>query len=162
MGCDKAYIRVGQSTMLDRIRRAAHQAGLAVRVLVHDMVPGCGPLGGILTGLSQTQAERVLFLACDMPLVTSPLLAWLARQPSERGIFVVNQDRPGFPLVLPRAAVGTVQTQLEKGRFALHLLARKMRAKTVTVPPQWQCQLANINTRGDLRRLLLVKEKFVK
>ncbi|MBI3255114.1 MAG: NTP transferase domain-containing protein, partial [Nitrosarchaeum sp.] len=35
-------------------------------------VPRCGPLGGILTGLRSAKTEAVLFLACDMPLITTP------------------------------------------------------------------------------------------
>jgi molybdenum cofactor guanylyltransferase len=52
---------------------------LAVRI-VDDAYPGAGPLGGIYTGLSAATAERCLAVACDMPLLSAPLLRELQRR----------------------------------------------------------------------------------
>src|SRR5687768_5753928 len=73
-GRDKSRVRFGRRTMLSVIRATAQELDLPVRVIRHDRVPRCGPLGGILTGLESTRADAVLFLACDMPLVTAELL----------------------------------------------------------------------------------------
>jgi molybdopterin-guanine dinucleotide biosynthesis protein A len=80
MGRDKARLRLGQRTMLGRIRVAARATGLPVRVIRRDAVPRCGPLGGIYTALQSTRAEAVLFLACDMPFVTPELIQWVSEQ----------------------------------------------------------------------------------
>ncbi len=43
--------------------------------LVPDLIPGRGALGGIYTALQAAQGELVAIVACDMPFVSSRLLA---------------------------------------------------------------------------------------
>jgi molybdenum cofactor guanylyltransferase len=54
--------------------RAAEFAPFDVPV-VADRTAGLGPLGGIETGLAATDREHNLFLACDLPYLSWPLLA---------------------------------------------------------------------------------------
>lgn len=42
--------------------------------IVDDAYPGTGPLGGIYTGLEAASADRCIAVACDMPLLSGPLL----------------------------------------------------------------------------------------
>src|SRR5262245_53027899 len=51
MGRDKSRLRVGRRTMLTHAKQAAQALGLPVRVIRRDIVPRCGPLGGVLTAL---------------------------------------------------------------------------------------------------------------
>ena len=74
MGTDKARLRLGRKTLLGHVRAAARAAGLPLRVIRRDIVPRCGPLGGVYTALRSTRAEAVMFLSCDMPFVTGELL----------------------------------------------------------------------------------------
>ena len=71
MGRDKSRLKLGRRTMLGHIRAEAKTLGLPVRVIRRDLVPRCGPLGGIFTALKTTSADGVLFLACDMPFIRS-------------------------------------------------------------------------------------------
>ena len=41
--------------------------GVPVRA-VADRLPGCGPLGGLYTALTEAQGDVTIVLACDMPL----------------------------------------------------------------------------------------------
>lgn len=87
MGRSKALLEWGDERMVDAGRRVlaetctevlvavgeAGDLGLSHDHLIADALPGAGPLGAIVAGL--TEAERrgmrgVLVLACDMPLVT--------------------------------------------------------------------------------------------
>ena len=74
MGRDKAKVRINGKTLLGLIKAAANDTDASVRVIRKDIVPRCGPIGGILTGLVKSQAEAVVFLTCDMPLVSGELL----------------------------------------------------------------------------------------
>ena len=73
LGRDKARVRLGRRTLLAHVRRAAKELGLPVRVIRRDLVPRCGPLGGVFTALKTSRADAELFLACDMPFVSASL-----------------------------------------------------------------------------------------
>jgi len=45
-----------------------------------DIVPGCGPLGGIHTALSHTKTEFNLIIGVDTPFLSAKLLAYLAER----------------------------------------------------------------------------------
>src|SRR2546430_16860710 len=74
MGRNKASIRIGGLTLLRRVRKTAAELELPIRIIRRDLVPRCGPLGGIYTGLITSRAAAELFLACDMPFVEAEFL----------------------------------------------------------------------------------------
>src|SRR5258707_12187115 len=106
MGRDKARVRLGKRTMLGQVQTAAAATGLPVRVIRRDCVPRCGPIGGIYTALSSTTSTAILFLACDMPFVSSELMRRLIKefQNSGKPLFVRSGPghRLGFPFLLTR------------------------------------------------------------
>lgn len=148
MGEAKARLRLGKLTLLGHVRKNAEGLGLPMRVMRKDLVPRCGPLGGIYSALKTTKAFAVLFLPCDMPFVSSALLhRCLTAFDGERPVFAVAGRQPGFPLVLPVALLPVVQRQMNAGKLALHDLARVTRARRVRAPMK---ELFNINTPDDL------------
>jgi len=150
MGADKSRVYLQGRSMLSRIRSTASQLHLPIRVVRKDAVPRCGPLGGIMTALLTTRAQAVLFLACDMPLVSTPLLTRLLKA-SRRGaspVFTVQQKRIGFPLVLPRAGLTCVDAQIARRKFSVQGLAEALKAKTVRVASNRK-ELLNVNTPGE-------------
>lgn len=154
MGRDKTRVRVGKRTMLGQVRRAAVDTGLPVRIIRRDCVPRCGPIGGVYTALASTTSTAVLFLACDMPFVTSELMHLLVKEFQTLGkpVFVRSEfdRRPGFPFVLPRDALEAISGQIERGEFSLGALARLLHAKTGRLPLSLARQLANVNEPKDL------------
>ena len=159
MGRDKSGVRLGRRTLLQHVRGMAGKLGYPVRVVRRDAVPRSGPIGGIYTGLKRSRAETVLFLACDMPLVSPgflrKLVGGLAAGKSGRpiGVFAREGARTGFPFILRReAALPIVSEQIARGEFSLQKLAGKIRAKSIGAPKGMEGQLANINTPGDLER----------
>src|SRR6187399_1903646 len=101
MGRNKSRLRLGRRTLLGHIRAEAKKRGFAVRVICRDVVPRCGPLGGIYTALKSTRADAVMFLACDMPFVTAELLLAVHRRSGDgsKDLFV-RSETVGFPFVL--------------------------------------------------------------
>jgi len=47
---------------------------------VIDILPGCGPMGGILSGLRHSKKRLNCFIPCDMPMLTKDLLRSLEDQ----------------------------------------------------------------------------------
>ena len=96
-GRDKSALLVDGRTILDRqiaalstlttdllivggvdvARGAPHSPPMAAPRVVHDIVPDCGPLGGLHAALTAARGDVVAIVACDMPHVSGPLLAYL-------------------------------------------------------------------------------------
>ena len=166
MGRDKARMKIDGLTMLARIRAVAMEANIRltgyantkkgelqprIRVLRKDAVPRCGPLGGIVTALRSTRARSVLFLACDMPLITPLLLRRLFRASADGkcATFTTQEYRVGFPLLLPVTDLAVMEEQLTAGEFSLQSLTGKLHARRLLVPARGE-ELRNVNTPADL------------
>lgn len=87
MGRDKALLPWQGATLLETAARKVLEAAGNVAILgdpacyghfgfpvLADRIPDCGPLGGLFTALSSTDADWNLLVACDMPGITVELL----------------------------------------------------------------------------------------
>jgi molybdopterin-guanine dinucleotide biosynthesis protein A len=100
MGRDKSRIRLGRRTILGHVRAIAAQLRLPVRVLRRDAVPRCGPLGGIYTALARSRADALLFLACDMPFISTAFLKQMLKMYHRRtNIRKVQRRTSSLPLL---------------------------------------------------------------
>ena len=115
-GVDKAFLEFGGQTLLDRAltvmsevcdrvtivgdpARFANYGSSEYGLVVADIFPGCGPLGGIHAALVHSPAELNLMLAVDMPFVSRELLAFLfaaAEQEENHAIITVPRTSQGF------------------------------------------------------------------
>jgi molybdenum cofactor guanylyltransferase len=148
---DKTRLRLGRHTLLGLVRTTAAGLGVPVRVIRRDVVPGCGPLGGIQTGLCTSQVSTLLFLSCDMPFISVGLLrtlrSELGRQWQAAG--ATHAGRIGFPLLLRRSVLPVVERRLRHGRWSIQSLARALGARRVRVPAARAHELWNLNTPED-------------
>ena len=112
MGRDKALLTAHGSTLLEAVARKVLAAAGNVTVIappvryaaldlnvIPDLEPGQGPLGGILTALSYSQAEWNLIVACDMPGIEAPFLRQLLEQ----------AETCGADCLLPQNAEGRLE-----------------------------------------------------
>ncbi|HLB23621.1 MAG TPA: molybdenum cofactor guanylyltransferase [Dehalococcoidia bacterium] len=85
-----------------------------------DDYPGCGPLGGIATGLARIEAGRALAVACDMPLLSVPLLAELLRRSAGCDVVMpVLQYPEPLHAVYGPACLGPMRARLEAGQYKI-------------------------------------------
>lgn len=155
MGSDKSRLRLGRRTLLGHVRAAVATLGFPIRVIRRDLVPRCGPLGGIHTALQQSRAEKVLILACDMPDVTQGWLQslLLALPTGELALFSSADGRAGFPMLLRREACETiVRQQIERQQFSLQQLCESLQSRVMPATGGLADGLVNLNTPGELEQ----------
>jgi molybdopterin-guanine dinucleotide biosynthesis protein A len=102
--------------------------GLAARV-VGDVYPQGGALGGIYSGLQAAAGDYALVVACDMPLLSAPLLAAMLARPRDYDALLPRSPAPGEtrnrldvePLhaIYAKACLGPMRESLEAGRLQI-------------------------------------------
>jgi molybdenum cofactor guanylyltransferase len=89
MGEDKRFLVVGEETLIERglsVLRSIFQELMVVIAqdspplgvdakVVRDLVPECGSLGGLYTGLMQAATPWIFVAACDMPFLDQAVIA---------------------------------------------------------------------------------------
>ena len=118
---------------------------------IADLIPGCGPLGGVHAALSVARGEPVVVLACDMPYVSAPFLAYLASlagDPDELAAIVPQTERGYHPLcaVYTHAVIAPIERRLAAGHFTMMDLLADVRMRVVAAD--------DIARFGDPHRLL--------
>ena len=89
MGEDKRHLLVGEQTLLERGLAVLHSIfqevlvviaqdspplGVDARV-VRDLIPDCGSLGGLYTGIVRASTSCIFVAACDMPFLNQAVIA---------------------------------------------------------------------------------------
>lgn len=148
MGEDKARLRVGRRSLLGHARALAADLGLACRVVRVDRRADNGPMGGIETALRRAQAERVLFLSCDMPFL-NPTLVERVLAVKHPAVFAEADKLAGFPFCISPELLTAVEASLETGDRSLQSFSRR-HGRRVRIPRRDWPLLANINTPMEL------------
>ena len=86
MGTDKAALRLGGLTFVERIAGALravtseislvssrHVEGPWGLPVIHDLRENCGAMGGLHAALTAATADLSIVVSCDLPFVTGPL-----------------------------------------------------------------------------------------
>jgi len=163
-GCS---IIVRQVELLQRVTDAVVVVGhdptrfadLPVTV-VPDVIPGAGALGGILTALESSSADRVLVIACDLPFLTEGLLrALLTLAESGDGAWVETERGPE-PLVAcyRQSCRGPIRAAIVSGRLKAadlrhHLTLHALSGDALAAFGAPEQVLNNLNTPEDYARV---------
>jgi molybdopterin-guanine dinucleotide biosynthesis protein A len=124
--------------------------------VVHDIVPGSGPLGGLHAALTAARGNPLLLVACDMPYLSSPFMKYLLSLADGAEIVVPRSERGYHPLcaVYTLACLAPVAARLADGRLTMRELLDSMRTRVVPVEEIRRFGdpdrlLANVNTPAD-------------
>ena len=124
--------------------------------LIADIVPGCGPLGGLHAALTEMRGDRVLAVACDMPYLDAAFAEYLLSLAADAAVVVPQTDRGYHPLcaVYTRACLEPVAARLAQRRLALHDLFTDVPTRIVTAAEMGRFGapsrlLANVNTPDE-------------
>jgi molybdenum cofactor guanylyltransferase len=134
---------------------AAHRETDVARRIA-DIVPGCGPLGGLHAALTEARGDAVFLVACDMPYITAPFVAYLLSLACDADIVVPQTERGYHPLcaVYTRACLAPVAARLGERRLRLRELVGVVSTRVVTAEEidrfgDPHLLLVNVNTPAE-------------
>jgi molybdenum cofactor guanylyltransferase len=128
---------------------------------VADLVPGAGALGGLYTALVASPTERVLVVACDLPFLTEPFLAFLMRSSDGYDVTAPRTSSGLQPLCAcyTRSAAPALRRSIDRGilkvrdaldGLRLHIVDEQ---RLAAFDPDGRL-LLNVNTPADYQRAL--------
>jgi molybdopterin-guanine dinucleotide biosynthesis protein A len=171
MGNDKAFVRLGDETLLSRaLKLAGSVAGEVLIVgdakkfaaygpVVEDVYRDRGPLGGIHGALSCSTTELNLMLAVDLPFVVPKFLEYLLLRARESsGMVTVPQAGGGLqPLcaIYQRGFAEVVERSLREGNNRIDRLFAKVETHVIEedelVRAGFSAEMfRNVNTPAEL------------
>ncbi len=174
MGTNKAFLEVEGGRLIDRVLRVLgrhfEEVIMVTRtpvdyqdmdaVIVTDMIPDAGVLGGIYTGLFFSSAENAFVAACDMPFLDDRFIDHMIRRVKNYDI-VVPMTREGFqPLhaIYSRRCLPEMLRMIERATLKVSELFNRRRTLVIREDEINSFTTAgnlflNINTPDDLTGL---------
>jgi molybdopterin-guanine dinucleotide biosynthesis protein A len=147
MGSDKAFLRLGEETLLERALKMAGAVAGGVRIVgdarrfagfgqvVEDIYRDRGPLGGIHAALSSSTAQLNLMLAVDLPFVEWRFLQFLLLRAQESdGLVTVPRTDSGLqPLcaVYRRGFAEIAEQSLREGKNKIDSLFTRVKTRVI-------------------------------
>lgn len=176
MGSDKARLDLAGQPLLLRILNLLRPHVESVTVLgsagtydfftdpvIPDRKPGRGPLVAILTGLEHSRADWSIFLACDMPLLSSRfielLLQLMAKSDADA---VVPQTGSGWKPVCAayrKTAIPQIREAIIASEYSVFRTLQRLRLDVITSSGLATAGIAknifeNVNRPEDWQRIL--------
>lgn len=166
-GQRKETLRVQGQTLLDRnkslLTEALHYPPMIIGTeSCPDIRPNKGPLAGIETALSATNAEHVFILACDMPAISMSLINLIACFQSNADIVlpVVGKHRHPLCARWHRNTLPAIKRALDQNSHSVLRLVDSLESTIIGetqmrhygVDPERE--LWNVNTMDDWSKYL--------
>lgn len=170
MGTDKALIKIGGETLLERSIRFWKDSGKVERVLaavgqpghleplpedveaVYDIFEDKGPLAGILSAFRSTDSEILFVSAVDMPALRKETI--LPIPPKDYSVAVYRKNGRAEPLfgVYRRNCADIAEKLLIAGKGKMSELLELAGTKYYDVPKGCEDIFINLNVPEDLRK----------
>lgn len=174
MGSDKALLVLKGKPVLWHVIERAALPGAAIILIANepekyasfslpifpDAKPGAGSLGGLYTALAHSPTDYVLCVACDMPLLNTNLLIYLAglREGYDAVVPRIEGRPEPFHAVYRKTCLEPIRSRLERGQLRVSDFYQDVSTRYVEeadlrqIDPELHSFL-NINTPDDLARL---------
>ena len=123
---------------------------------IADVIPGCGPMGGVHAALSAARGDAVIVVACDMPYLTAPFAAHLLSLARGADLVVPRTERGYHPMcaAYTRACLDPLARRLAARELRMTSLFDDVRVRVVEGEELERFGdrdrlLANVNTPAD-------------
>jgi molybdopterin-guanine dinucleotide biosynthesis protein A len=149
MGTDKAFVLFRGKKLIEHAIDIASEVTHSIIVvsrhagyempgvtIVNDILPGCGPLGGLHAGLSASATDWNLLLGCDMPFITRDFLSFFLAATRESDALVPVHNGMPEPLcaLYHKSCLPVIESLLLKNEFKMQNAVKKMNAGFIPVP----------------------------
>ena len=173
MGEDKRSLVVGEQTILERglavlssifqevlvvIAQDSPLLGVDARV-VRDLVPDCGSLGGLYTGLMQATTPSIFLVACDMPFLDPVVIAQFTSRRATADIVMAKLGARLHPMhaLYGKGCLPVMEQMILARQFKIQEMVSQAslrvqyvtEAELLTIDPSWR-SFYNVNTQADL------------
>jgi molybdopterin-guanine dinucleotide biosynthesis protein A len=173
MGQDKRYLHIGEQTLLERslkvLRSVFHEVLVVIAQdsaeldagvpVIRDLVPNCGSLGGLYTGLKQAGTPDVFVVACDMPFLHPRSIRYFTESISGWDVVIAKLHNRLHPMHArySRRCLPVIESMLTAGELKIQTMVAhpSLRVQIVSeadlkgIDPEGLSFL-NINTPADL------------
>lgn len=124
---------------------------------IPDIYPDKGPLGGIFTGLTNADTEKILVLGCDMPFITPVLLAELVAAAGDEDVLFCYHRQMAEPLcaVYNTKASTHIRSCLEKNQLKITEALAGLNTRVISFDDRdWFTgnEFRNMNSPDDLEK----------
>lgn len=175
MGEDKRFLHVGQQTLFERscsvlcqlyeqvcVVIAQDSPSLQAEVpVVRDLIPDCGSLGGLYTGLRWAKTQHIFLAACDMPFLDQDVIRYMIRLKDQADLVISRWETLLQPThaVYGRDCLPVIEQMinLHNRKIQSMISHPALRVRVVTEREIRQIDhdgrsMFNINTQADLER----------
>ena len=123
--------------------------------VISDIYVGNGPLSGIHSALVNSSNDKVLCVACDMPLISKKTLEFLGNIEEDYEVLIpkVNDRLQPLCSIYSKKILGPVETALKNGDNKLQKLIRNLNYVEIDEKNFKEEEFFNINTPSDYKRL---------
>jgi molybdopterin-guanine dinucleotide biosynthesis protein A len=171
LGQDKAFLRInGQfliESILEKLAQLSDELIIVTNdtgryeqfeaVVIGDVFPGKGALGGIYSGLRAATKNHSLIVACDMPCLNLSLLRYMQSLAPQYDVVIPRVGRlvEAIHAVYSRDCLPFIERQLRRGDLRISSLFPQVRVRYVdsdemrTFDPE-HLSFFNINSQADL------------
>jgi len=173
MGADKRFLHVGERTLLEsclEVLRSVFQEIVIVIAqdspelvtdapVIRDLVPDCGSLGGLYTGLKQATTDDIFVVACDMPFLDSKTIGYFTDLRGDADVVMANLHNRLHPMhaLYSRRCLSVIEGMIADDQLRIQDMLRhpSLRVRIVTeadlkaIDPEGR-SFRNVNTPADL------------
>lgn len=129
---------------------------------VVDLVKGAGPMGGLYSCLKALDTEKVVLVACDMPLVCPELIEFMINLECQEPVVIPVANGREHPLHARyhHGLLPLVERLVQDGRYKMKELLDQVSVRTVTqkdlldksIDVDLALCLSNVNTQEEFRK----------
>ncbi|MGI6227238.1 MAG: molybdopterin-guanine dinucleotide biosynthesis protein B [Peptococcales bacterium] len=176
MGEDKAFLALGEHSLIERIINKGREAGIEEIIVVtnavskyacldvkvvQDFYSGMGPLAGIHTGLFHSKFMNNFIIPCDMPFVTRDLIIKLLSAQKDCQVVVPMMDGRYQPLtaIYTKHCIPHIEGLLKADITKVIKLYDLVKTRYVELKED--LSFFNINTPEDYYKAKIYQEKLM-